>query len=609
MDRFRLLPCLSLGLLLWTATSCTQAEPPVAPAEQESAEEVSAEQISLATIAAEQLQDKVTWLADDAREGRRTGTAGERASAQWIIQQLKAAGMQPAGTEGGWIQEFPVKMAPQEGKCHLQVDDIDTGTVHTVAASSSDSAQGVLRSASYGLVMESHGMNDFATAEVDGKIALIRRYTEMGPNADPTFAALGNLRNKVKNAQAAGAVGVILGTHPDDLAKGGEEWIGFEAVRGSMSVPVLVVGSEVFGVLETAALSDNPPQAEMVAEVTRETEMAQNVLGMLPGKTEELLVIGGHYDHLGFGGDGSLAPGVHEIHNGADDNASGTAMVIELAEAFGAGAEMPQRGLVFALWSGEEMGLLGSQYWTRNPTVDAEHIVMNLNLDMVGRLAEGRVTVGSSKTGAAFGPALEQTIDWAQTAGLTMQLDVIQNDMPGGGGSDHMSFHQIEVPAVFFFSGLHSDYHKPSDDTDKITFDGMVTLGLILEHFLQQLDSVPRSEFVYTKPQADPHGGDGEREVAAAKVWFGSIPDYGASPKGGGMQIAGTSPGSPAEKAGLLKGDIIRKVGEVAVIDIYDFMDALAKYENGMTIEVVLMREGAEKKVSLTFFPRAANGD
>jgi hypothetical protein len=607
MDRLSILPpAFLLGFALCLAPSCSHEEHSAAPAGQNA---TASSQDSLAVIAADQLKDKVLWLADDAREGRRTGTEGERASAQWIIQQLEAAGAEPAGSDGGWIQEFPVKMAPEEGRVELQVEDMETGEVHTVAASASDSIEGVIRSVNYGLVMPSHGMNDYAEAEVNGKIALARRYTEMGPNADPTFAALGNLRNKVKNAQAEGAVGVILGTHPDDLAKGGEEWIAFDAIRGSMTIPVLVVSSKTFADLEQAAQGDSPPMIEMLAEVTRETRMAQNVLGILPGKTPELMVIGGHYDHLGYGGDGSLAPGVHEIHNGADDNASGTAMVIELAESLAARSEPLQRGVVFALWSGEEMGLLGSQYWTRNPTVAAEDIVMNLNLDMVGRLAEGRVTVGSSKTGAAFGPALDATVTWAKDQGLEMRLDIIQNDMPGGGGSDHMSFHQIDVPAVFFFSGLHSDYHKPSDDADKIAFDGMVTLGRILEHFLLGLDTAPSTDFVYVKPVVDPHSGNGEREVAAAKVWFGSIPDYGAEPEGGGMQIAGTSPGSPAEKAGLLKGDIIRKVGDVAVIDIYDFMDALAKYENGMTIDVSFEREGESKKVSLTFFPRASNGD
>jgi len=561
-------------------------------------------------IRSEELSAKVHWLAADAREGRRTGTEGERVSAAWIIERLQAAGVQPGGENGSWIQEFPVQMAPEEGECSLMGAHLDHPEVHTVAASRSTTVTAALVVAHYGVVMESHGMNDFEDAGVEGSIALIRRYTEMGPDADPTMAALGNLRQKVKNAAAAGAVGVILGTHPDDMARAGEEWIPFEAIQGSMPIPVLVVSSDTFAALELAAQSFAIPEMILTAAVQRETHMARNVLGFLPGQTDEVMVIGGHYDHLGWGGEGSLAPGVHEIHNGADDNASGTAMVLELAERWGGDpTRHPQRGMLFALWSGEEEGLLGSAWWVDHPTVDLEQVVANLNLDMVGRLGEGRVTVGSAETCAAFKPALTATQEWMTQKNLPLELNVIQNEMPGGGGSDHMSFHKVDRAAVFFFSGLHSDYHKPTDDADKLSYNGMAVLGLVLDHFLQVLDGMPSADFQYQKPQADPHGGGGQREVASANVWFGSIPDYGAAPAAGGMQIAGTSPGSPAEKAGLLNGDIILQVGEVMIGDIYDFMDALGKYQVGQTVEVRVLRDDKEVTMPLTFFPRASNGD
>ncbi|MHC4838128.1 MAG: M28 family peptidase [Planctomycetota bacterium] len=556
-------------------------------------------------ITAAELEAKVRWLADDAREGRRTGTAGERVSAAWIAARMEAAGLEPGGVDGSWFQEFPVQMPPAAGDCVVAFGDARWTDVGTVAASRSAASRAPLKSAAYGMVLESHSINEFESSGVEGAVALVRRYTEFGPDPDPAFAALGNLRQKVKNAAAAGATAVILGTHPDDVARGGEAVIPFGAVPGTMPIPVVTVTPEQFATLEAAA-SAGEVMVTVEAQVVREERMARNVLGYHPGRTDEVLVVGGHYDHLGYGGQGSLAPGVHAIHNGADDNASGTAMVLELAEHRVA-AGPAERGVLFALWSGEEQGLLGSAYWVDHPTVPLDRVLMNLNLDMVGRLGEGRVTVGSAATRAAFGPALDATAAWAAEAELAMSMEVMTGALPGGGGSDHMSFHKVDRAAVFFFSGLHADYHKPSDDADKVTFAQMQVLGLMLDDFLDRLDRAAAADFTYEKP-APPEGGE-EREVAAARVWFGSIPDYGASPEGGGMQIAGTSPGSPAEKAGLLKGDVILQVGDVQVGDIYDFMDSLAKYENGQTVDVVLLRAGERKTLPLTFFPRAATGD
>lgn len=557
-------------------------------------------------ITAEELRGHVRWLSDDAREGRRTGEPGCYRAADYLVSKLEQAGLEPGGEDGSWFQEFEVRMPATEGSSSLSVDGKAMADVGTVAASPNSVVEGELAYAEYGIVFESHGMNDYAEVDVEGKVVLVRRYTEFGVDADPQLASLGNLRKKIRNAADAGAVGIILGTHPEDVASGGKEKLAFDGVQGTMPIPVVTVMPETFAELQTRWMTRQAAAVVRLApEVVRETRIARNVLARIPGALDEWITIGAHYDHLGYGGQGSLAPGVHAIHNGADDNASGSAMTLELAETYALRAAMdgpPVRGLLFCFWSGEELGLLGSAHWVEQPTIPLEQVLCNVNLDMVGRLESGRVTVGSGYTGAAFPPALKAVQDQMALEGIALELNVIENELPGGGGSDHMSFHKMEIPAVFFFSGLHSDYHKPSDDWDKVTYPEMADLAVGLVGFLDRLQSPEREQFTFLKPKA-PEGGDQERTVRAASVWFGSIPDYGAMPETG-MQISGTSPGGPAEKAGLQPGDVIVRIGEFVIGDIYDFMDTLAEFQDGDTVEVTVVRDGKEMQLPLTFFPR-----
>ncbi len=556
-------------------------------------------------IGAGELQGHVAYLADDRLEGRRAGTGMDLEAAEYLAARLAAAGVQPAGERGSYFQEFEVDLEPSAGDCSLRWSGGDWSDVGTVKASSSASVRGQLVSAGYGLVIESHDTNDYEEYQVAGKIALVRRYTMFGPNADPAFASLGNLRTKIKGAAAAGAVAVVLGTHPEDVDKGGEAVIDFEDVPGTMPIPVVTVSPERFAQLEQACGGDGgvlAGEVELSATVKTGKAITRNVLGLIPGATDEVVVIGAHYDHLGWGGQGSLAPGVHAIHNGADDNASGTAVTLELAERFALDGEKRDRGVLVALWGAEEIGLLGSLHWVDQPTVPLDRVACNINLDMVGRLESGGITVGSHATAAAFGPGLDRADGWLQRNGVELSLNRTGSESPGGGGSDHMSFHGVQIPALFFFSGLHSDYHKPSDDPEKLDYERMAGLAGAIAAMTDELANTDRGSLAWVKPVADPNAE--QRTVTAARVWFGSIPDYAASPEDGGMQIAGTSPGGPAEKAGLKKGDIIKKVGDFEVVDIYDFMDSLGSFSNGDTVDVLILREGEPMTVKLTFFPR-----
>ena len=525
----------------------------------------------------------VRWLSNDQREGRMTGSVQMVKASHYIREDFRDSGLVPAGDDGGWFQYFEVEMPPEEGNSTLTVGSTSWTEVGTVAASGGNTSVAPL-------------VADLGSA--DGKHVLLRR--DGGKN----------LRAQVREALDAGAIGVVIGWHPMDLMPGQPDAIPFDSARGDVDLPVITIESGLLVELENriaAAGADGLAGARLLPHVIREKRTARNVMAMAPGTTDEVIVVGAHYDHLGFGGPGSLAPGIHAVHNGADDNASGTAMVMELAEMWGlseVGPKPRERGILFCLWSGEEMGLLGSAHWVANPTVPLENVVCNVNLDMVGRLEKGVVTVGSAQTAAVFGPALEHAQGYLEKIDAEVSLKVLGGEMPGGGGSDHMSFHKVGIPALFFFSGMHADYHKPSDDWPKLSYGRMAELGIGIAALLVELQMAPREEFEFQKPEApDPHSG-GNVSRHGPRLWFGSVPDYGASPDAGGMLISGTSAGSPAEKAGLMAGDLLTKVGDVEVGDIYDFMDALGKYENGDTIVVEFVRGGEEMEVELTFFPR-----
>ena len=550
---------------------------------------------------ATELEAHVRLLADDALEGRRAGTFGADQAAAYLAGTLAAAGLQPAGQDGGWFQSFEVELAPRPGSCWLRVEghDDDWRTVGTLALSATAEVSAALVDAGYGVVLESHGMNEYADAGVGGKIALVRRYTEFGPDADAELASLGELRTKIRGAVEAGAVGVVVGTDPRDLARGGKASIAFDAAPGSMPIPVVTVSPGQMEKL-TGLLQDvKDVRLTLRAEVQHPRAVTRNVLGLVPGTSDEMVVLGAHYDHLGWGGQGSLAPGERAVHNGADDNASGTAVLLEVAERLAQRPPM-ERGVLVAFWGAEELGLLGSQHWVDHPTVPLERVVGNLNLDMVGRLESGTLTVGAQQTAAAFESALARA---REAVSGRLELRVTEGAMPGGGGSDHMSFHRVELPALFFFSGLHSDYHKPSDDWEKLDFPRMAAVVDASVAFLEDLAKASRDSLAYVPPAVPERSEQGE--LRGARAWFGSIPDYGANPDGGGMQLAGVSPGGPAEAAGLQKGDVIKKVGSVSIGDIYDFMDSLASYRPGQTVDVEILRDAETKTVAVKLSARS----
>ncbi len=323
-------------------------------------------------------------------------------------------------------------------------------------------------------------------------------------------------------------------------------------------------------------------EAEFTSEKNDSTNTGQNVIAYLDNKAENTVVIGAHYDHLGFGGEGSLYREGDAIHNGADDNASGVAMMLHLADSLIKIDSPNNNNYLFIAFSGEEEGLLGSNYFVKNPTIDTKKVTYMINMDMVGRL-------NSENTLAVYGlgtsPILKQVVN-----ANSGDLNIAENDS-GVGPSDHTSFYLADIPVLHFFTGQHEDYHKPTDDTEKVNFKGMEIVANYIFSIIKDLDKQPKLPFKKTKNESE--------AVPDFKVTLGVVPDYLFSGKG--MRIDGLSEDRPAQKAGLQKGDVVVKMGDFEVTDMMSYMKSLSKFEKGQTATVTIKRNDELKEVEVTF--------
>ena len=315
-----------------------------------------------------------------------------------------------------------------------------------------------------------------------------------------------------------------------------------------------------------------------------ETRTGRNVVGLLDFGAASTVVIGAHYDHLGSGATGSLHAQGPAIHNGADDNASGVAALLYLAEKLASGA-LPGHNYVFVAFSGEELGLYGSKHYVKHPAIPNDQVSYMINMDMVGRLdAEHNLVINGVGTSPRWKTAFEQ-IEQPE-----MQLTTTES---GVGPSDHTSFYLADIPAIHFFTGTHSDYHKPSDDSPKVNFEGIQAISEWIYALIAELDTAGKLAFSKTKEES-------QRQASAFKVSLGVMPDYTGS-EAVGMRIDAVLEDRPAIKAGLLAGDVIIQIGEVAVKDIYDYMEGLSAYEPGQQAEVKVRRGEEELTFTVQF--------
>jgi metal-dependent amidase/aminoacylase/carboxypeptidase family protein len=307
-----------------------------------------------------------------------------------------------------------------------------------------------------------------------------------------------------------------------------------------------------------------------------EAGTALNVVALLDNKAPGTIVIGAHYDHLGLGlQGGSLdANPKDKIHNGADDNASGTAGAMELARYFATNKRKEKHNFLFIFFSGEEMGLLGSKYFTEHPTHDLSKINFMINMDMIGRLNSETKTVVVNGTGTSpvWEPLLKQL--------ATEQLK-IKTDSSGIGPSDHTSFYLKNIPVLHFFTGSHADYHKPSDDWDKINYEGAVAVLNLIRQVIEKLDGEPKLQFLKTKSNA-------MAVRSPFKVTLGVMPSYSSDEPG--LKVDGVTEGRPAHKAGIQTGDLIIQMGPYEIKDVQSYMEALGKFDKGQTVQIKVKR-------------------
>lgn len=577
-------------------------------------------------ITANDCRVHVTYLASDALQGRRPGTDGCRAAAQYIEKELRQLGLEPA-VGSSYLHEFEVKAGCRlAGKNVLNLRTKKAGTMTGAvpalgeawtpmpfSATVDTPVSGEVVFVGYGVTNPNGSWDDYKDLDAKGKIvvAFAKGAPDFGSNPhDPhgSAAMFSGPRYKVFNAIRHGAVGVILvgdARQRDALVD-----LEHEVVSGREGVPVAQVKRAVLAPalaqhgLDLAAaekeIGEGRSASGAVAgfEVDLQTGVepvvarTANVAALLPGTEptlqDQIIVIGGHYDHLGLGGPGSLAPngGRGHIHNGADDNASGIAGLLELAEYFK--AHPLKRPLLVLAFSAEEMGLLGSQAWASEKIVTPERCRAMLNFDMIGRLgSEGLIVDGVDTM-----PAWREILTTANTAPVRLSM----SSGAEGGRSDHAPFIRAGIPAVHFFTGAHEDYHRPSDDTEKINFEGMVS---VLDVATRTIAAVDRDDVVTTFVQPKKKKAVSGRGYGA---WLGTIPSY--TQESGGVLLQGASADSPAAKAGIRKGDVLVGMGDVEVDNIYDFTNALRSSRPGETIELRVKRGGKIVKLSATLARR-----
>jgi hypothetical protein len=582
------------------------------------------------------MRQDVSYLSADAREGRGPGTAGIDDAADYIAAEFRNIGLKPAPNAHGYFQKFTISNEPQlepgaklaatlpeGGKADFT---IDTDFSPLALGEGGKFAGKELVFAGYGITAKEESLkldyDDYAGLDVKGKIVLILRREPQLEDEKSAFAgkrntAYAEFRHKATNAFQHGAAGVLMvnniaGSEGKDpilpfrgAGMGRNSTIPFVQISRAKGEAILkAAGAPTLEALEKEIDADGKPHSrelkgvkvDMDISIVRKAVSVKNVVGVLEGSgplADETIVIGGHYDHLGFGGEGSLAFGSRDIHNGADDNASGTSMVIEIARRLASRPDPLPRRVVFMLFSAEERGLLGSQHYVENPLYPLDNTVAMINFDMVGRMNDNQdLTV----YGTGTSPSFESIVDGlGKAAGFN-----IKKIADGSGPSDHQSFYLKNIPVLFFFTGTHKDYHRPSDDADLIDIKGMGRIADMTELVILDLLRRPdRPKFVKVASRA---AGAGR---VALRAYLGSIPDYDDAGKG--VKLSGVQTGSPAEKGGLKGGDVVVKMNGKPVGTIQDYMESLLTGKPGDEIEVVVQRAGKDVTLKVTLGTRPGN--
>lgn len=593
----------------------------------------------------------IKYLASDELHGRRPFTPGIEKAAAYIAGRFEAAGLSPAGDDGTWFQTFHVedgkKIVEPEAQLTFEGHErpLKVGQDWTpLPFTKMADVEGPLAFAGYGIAADLHEYNDYADFDAHGKILLIFRYEPLSddPNADfggRDLSHYSEFREKAHTAARQGATALLIVNPPMPRAGQPDGLFPFrlDYSRQTYELPLAHITPAVaeailkqagLGTLEELEARLRPGQKPLSTDLNLRATLrsgvqpnrqdTRNVIGRLAGdgSTAETIVIGAHYDHLGLTRSqfDSDDPEPH-IHNGADDNASGTAGVIELAHVLGHERGL-RRNVLFIAFSAEEMGLLGSKYFVQHPTVPLEDIRAMVNFDMIGRLRPERFTIFGISSGREFNDIVRRAAD---AVGLSYRAPPAQT-----GNSDHAPFMRQDIPYLFAFTGVHTDYHRPSDDWDRINAPGAVQVLTLMHSVVRELanlkegptfqavDAQPEPEDVLTKPAVEhekeaqkagqtTRGGELDAEAGRSsrpKVRFGIIPNHVPS-SDPGVGVDTVLDGGPAKAAGMRDGDRIIRIDEYEITDIYAYMAALKKFKPGAELNVVVIRDGQERKLKV----------
>ncbi len=586
------------------------------------------------------IREHIEFLADDALAGRMTGSEGAQRAAEHIAAQFAQLNLKPIGNEQSYFQAFEFtagrRIMSEENKFHITRQMHGSEQVlefgveqdfQPLSFSRNGVVEGEVVFVGYGLTVPGEldeGYDAYAGLDVQDKIVVAFRYApeSVRPERRQQLNRYAGLRYKAMQAREHGAKAFLVVAGPNSPNAGKLIPLDFDSSLADSGIVAASINDTIANTLFALSGKDlkeiqsgldveNPHfvgqfplpdvKVKIAVSVEKVKKTDQNVVALLPPSAStddiEYVIVGAHYDHIGHGEIGSLARKGEEgqIHNGADDNASGTAVVLELATTLStAYREHPDtfnRGIIFALWSGEELGLIGSTHFANQPMVPLEKVAAYLNFDMVGRLRDNKLIL----QGVGSSPVWTKLIEKRNIPigfNLTLQADPY---LP----TDVTAFYPKKVPVLSFFTGGHEDYNRPTDDIETLNYDGLERISKLAYGIISDLISAPeRPEYVRVERS---QSKEGNRDTLRA--YLGTIPDY--TTEGVGVKLSGVRARGPADKAGLKGGDIIVEFGEQQIANIYDYTYALDAVKIGIPIEVVVLREG--KRIKLTVIPEARN--
>jgi hypothetical protein len=582
-------------------------------------------------LSAQQYQQHVSFLASDELKGRGNGTPELERAADYIATQFRAYGLQPAGNNGSFFQRFDLTVGAELGsKNTLQIGNVtqtkDKDFV-TLPLSSSGSYEGPVVFAGYGMTSETLQWDDYAGLDVKGKAVLVFRHDPEETSATSRFArdpgTPSTFINKVRNARSHGARAILFITDPNNHTKEPDSIgsataeidfrdmsiLAMHVTRTSVE-PLFQQAGKSMSAVQTEIDTQRKPQSfefrnsrvRVATEIKTTRKPVRNVVAAVRGSDSRLrnewIVIGAHYDHLGLGDPRHvISPSeVGKIHHGADDNASGTAGLLELGRLFGRNKEAFKRSVLLMAFAGEELGLFGSSHFVNNPTVPITSITAMLNMDMIGRLTNRSKADDVPKSLNVVGTGTSPDFPrWVEEANKSIGLKLALSN-GGHDGSDHISFAGKRIPTLFFFSGLHEDYHRSTDTAEKIDAQRATQVLSLVAGVAERIANAPEKPlYTEVKDERPQTAGAGGSPYA---TYFGSVPDFRDDLNG--VLFADVRSDSPAAKAGLKPGDLLIEFAGEPIKNLYDFTDLLGSKKPGDVVSVVVKRNGQSIKVNVT---------